>query len=80
VVAFARTVGEIPWSLNVPNLKAQPYRDTRGPGREDFRRLLEAASNERDRVLLRLLHGLGLRRSEVVAMDLEDVDLEGGSV
>jgi integrase/recombinase XerC len=30
--------------------------------------------------LLRLLHGLGLRRSEVVAIDLEDVDLEGGAV
>jgi integrase/recombinase XerC len=23
VVAFARTIGEIPWSLDVPNLKAQ---------------------------------------------------------
>jgi integrase/recombinase XerC len=80
LVQLARTLGMVPWSLEVENMKAQSYRDTRGPGRTGFRRLLEAVSNERDRAILRLLHDLGLRRGEVVALDLEDVDLEAGTV
>jgi len=80
VVAFARTLGLVPWSLEVPNLKAQAYRDTRGPGRDGFRAMLAAASNERDHAILRLLHDLALRRGELVGLDLADVDLEGGAV
>jgi integrase/recombinase XerC len=80
VVAFAQTLGEVEWTLKVRNLKAQAYRDTRGPGRAGFRQLVETAGNDRDRAILRLLHDLGLRRGEVVGLDLEDVDLEGGAV
>lgn len=34
----------------------------------------------RDKALLRLLHDLGLRRNEVVTLDLENVDLQGGCI
>jgi integrase/recombinase XerC len=86
LVKLARTLGMVPWSIEVENLKAQAYRDTRGPGRQGFRRLMEEAGSRtdrkalRDRAVLRLLHDLALRRAEVVALDMEDVDLESGSV
>ena len=80
LVQLARTLGMVPWSLDVENLKAQSYRDTRGPGRIGFRLLLEGAGNERDRAILRLLHDLGLRRGEVVALDVADVDLDEGAL
>jgi integrase/recombinase XerC len=67
----------------VENVRSAPYRDTRGPGVDGFRRLLEAleargsedAKAKRDRAALRLLFDLGLRRAEVVSLDVEDVDL-----
>src|SRR3954468_2811465 len=60
-----------------------PYDDTCGPDRDGFRALLDAAGAQsgpkglRDVALLRLLHDLGLRRSEAVRLDIEDVDLPG---
>jgi integrase/recombinase XerC len=87
LVKLARTFGLVTWSLEVPNVKAQPYRDTRGPGREGFRKLLrqlercpDRAKGVRDRALLRLLYDLALRRSEAVSLDLEHLDLEAGTV
>src|SRR5207249_11426553 len=72
LVKLARTLGLASWSLQMAGLKAEPYRDTRGPGTAGFRRLLEQlaarsdAKGVRDGALLRLLFDLGLRRSEVV--------------
>lgn len=86
LVKLARTLGMISWKLEVEGLEAVPYRDTRGPGREGVRRMLDAldtrldAKARRDRAAVRLLYDLALRRGEVVAMDLEDVDLEDGTV
>lgn len=86
LVKLARTLGMVPWSLEVENLKTQAYRDTRGPGRHGFKILMEEAGRRMDRkalrdlAVLRLLHDLALRRAEVVALDLEDVDLEAGTV
>jgi integrase/recombinase XerC len=83
ISGLARRLGFVVWSLEVENVRSTPYRDTRGPGVEGFRRLLEAlesrgeadAKGKRDRAALRLLFDLGLRRAEVVALDVEDVDL-----
>jgi integrase/recombinase XerD len=52
---------------------------------EEVRRLLEApdvssTSGIRDRALLELLYGSGLRISELTGLDVDDVDLEGGSL
>src|SRR6266852_511596 len=83
LVKLARTFGLVSWSLEVPNVKAQPYRDTRGPGREGFRQLLhelehcsDRAKATRDRALLRLLYDLALRRSEAASLDVAHVSLE----
>lgn len=86
LVALAKTLGMVPWDLCVPGLRAQSYRDTRGPGTAGFRKLLvraEAradAKGVRDRAILRLLYDLALRRTEVCRLDVGDVDLAGGTV
>jgi integrase/recombinase XerC len=86
LVKLARTLGLVPWSLELAGVKSEKYRETRGPGREGFRRLLDLTEADaspkglRDRVVLRLLWDLALRREEVVSLDLANVDLEAGTV
>lgn len=86
LVALARTLGLVPWRLEVANVKSEAYRDTRGPGRVGVRALLDElderldAKAVRDRALVRLLYDLALRRGEVVALDVADVNLEAGTV
>jgi integrase/recombinase XerC len=86
LVKLANTLGLVSWTLRVKNVPAQPYRDTRGPGRDGFRAMLAAAGAQpgpkglRDVALLRLLHDLGLRRSEAVRLDIEDADLPGNRI
>jgi integrase/recombinase XerC len=81
LVKLANTQGLVTWTLSVENVPAQPYRDIGEPGREGFRAMLKAAGalpgakGLRDVALLRLLHDLGLRRSEAVRLDVKDVDL-----
>lgn len=86
LVALARTLGLVPWSLEVSGVRAEAYRDTRGPGKAGVRALLATAADRedpkglRDQALVRVLHDLALRRGEAVALDLEDVDFEAGTV
>ncbi len=83
LVSLARTLGIVPWTLDVANLKAETYRDTRGPGRVGFRSMLQVLiarpdpKARRDLALVRLLHDLGLRRAEAVGLDLEHLDIDG---
>ncbi|NQU22368.1 MAG: tyrosine-type recombinase/integrase [Candidatus Nealsonbacteria bacterium] len=82
LVKLGRTLGLVSWTLEVSNVKARSYRDTRGPGREGVRAVLHQAGSRgdakgiRDVALVRLLHDLGLRRAEVVGLDVADVDLD----
>ena len=84
LVKMARVLGMVTWSIEISSLEAAPIKDTRGPGRVGFEKLmeeLEARNDEksiRDRAALWLLYGLALRRGEVVALDMEDVNLEDG--
>jgi integrase/recombinase XerC len=81
LVKLARLLGFIHWQIEIPGLPTEAYRDTRGPGCEGFRRLLSELDSVsatphtlRARAILRLLYDLGLRRGEVVALDIADYD------
>jgi integrase/recombinase XerC len=87
LAALARSWGWLSWALDVPNLPAQQYRDTSGPGSDGWGRMLDVAESEaqggttqalRDLALVRLLFDLGLRRGEAVGLDVADLDLPGG--
>lgn len=86
LVKLGRVLGTVPWTLEVQNAKAQPYRDTRGPGRDGFLLMLAElrhrtdAKGARDRAILRLLYERALRCCEVVRLDLGDLDLERESI
>ena len=81
LVQLARIMGLVPWHLEVRNVKSEPFRDTRGPGKQGFRALLQELDGKRtpkairDRCALRLLYDLALRCGEVVSLDVEDVDI-----
>lgn len=79
-IKAANAADFLPWTVNVPGLKQEAKRDMRGPGEDGFKAMLAACISPRDRAILRLLYGSGLRRSEVVSIDIEDVDLAGGTV
>ncbi len=79
---MAKMLGMIPWTLQVKNRKIEAYRDTKGPGIGNFKKILGLTAGRgdkkgtRDTAILRLLFDLGLRRGELTALDLSDLDLE----
>src|SRR5215831_5084215 len=86
LVKLARIVGLITWKLEVEGMKSEGYRDTRGPGRIGFRDMLHVLDRRkdakaiRDRAILRCLFDLGLRRAEVLHLDLQDLDRQAGTL
>ena len=48
LVRLARTLGLVPWALEVKDVPRQAYRDTRGPNRSGFIRLLAALDGKDD--------------------------------
>lgn len=81
-IGLLRVAGAISWALEVKPVKAMKYRDTRGPGVAGVRSLLRAIEGQsekalRDRALIHLLFDLGLRRGEVVSLDVEHLDMAG---
>lgn len=85
-VRSARRHGLTTLRLEAQSVKAERYRDTRGPGTGGVQKMLAVARAQyspskaaRDVAILRLLFGLGLRRAELVACNLADLD-RGGAV
>jgi integrase/recombinase XerC len=87
ITVIARSLDLIDWvidSSDIPALPSTPYRDTRGPGEDGWAAMWKVALNagdtgiaRRNRALLRLMHDLALRASEVLGIDVEDLDLDG---
>jgi integrase/recombinase XerC len=86
LATLARRFGVATFSIEVEGLRVEPYRDTAGVGRSGWLRMLARAEQaaessdvgKRDLVILLLLHDHGMRRAEVSALDLADVDSDGG--
>jgi integrase/recombinase XerC len=86
LVKLGRRFNVIAWGLDVDSQRVESYRDTTGPGRAGWIRLLAVATKaatrtakgRRDLAIVRLLHDQALRRAEVTALDLADLDLDAG--
>lgn len=74
----ARMVGFIDWNLEIEGPHVQSYRDVEGPTEDVVKRMLSACGagkkGERDRLVVLLLAGFGLRRNEAVSLRLRDYD------
>lgn len=86
LVKLARTLGVITWSIEIKGYTSQPYRDTRGPGREAFDKVVSELEkkddpvSKRDLAILRLLHDAAFRRGEAAAVDIQDIDFKTGQI
>jgi integrase/recombinase XerC len=89
LVKLARQIGRITWSIDIQSPRVTTYRETRGPGLVGWHKIHAKAgepaksdpdgkAGKRNVALVRLLHDLGLRRGEAIAMNLNDVDLDAG--
>lgn len=80
LVKLGKTLGLVGWDLEIENVDATIYRDTRGPGRDGVKAMLSQVQERsdgkgvRDTAIVRLLHDTALRRGEVVSLDLEHYD------
>ena len=87
LLKMARMIGIITWGIEIPNLKSEPYRDTRGPGLYAFTKMLEVAGDQRsdskskrDVAILRLMYDLALRASELIKIEMSDFNLSDSTV
>jgi integrase/recombinase XerC len=79
----ARRGGFTSLRLEARGEKAEPYRDTKGPGLDGVRTMMAVAEHQPDRrkaardvTIVLLAFGLGLRRAEIAALDIGDIDLQ----
>lgn len=82
LVKLARKLGMVTWTLEVDNMPVEAYRDTAGPGLAGVVALLKAVVGrtpkaKRDRAVLRMIYDLGLRRGELVNLDVKDLHFNG---
>ena len=67
-------------------VKSESYRDTRGPGAASITGVIRSLAKQpgrkaaRDKAIVCLAYTLALRRSELVSLDVEHLDLEAGRV
>lgn len=84
--ASARRHGFTTLRIEAKGEKSRPYRDTKGPGIRGVQALLDTAREQeprkvaRDVALIMLAFGLGLRRGEIAALDVQHVDLAVGTL
>ena len=77
LMRVAREMGLIEWSLEIKSVRKENVRDTSGPGIDKVREILsekpDTSQGARDRAILALLSTMGLRRAEVTALNLSDL-------
>ena len=86
-VRAARRFGVTKLHLDLQYETSMPYRDTKGPGVLNVSKMIKAASAHKDQrkalrdvAILKLAFYLGMRRGEIASLNIEHVDLAGGTV
>lgn len=84
VSKLARMLGLTTWAIEVPGMKQERRRDTRGPRPEDVARMLAATSGDsqqatRDAAIVLVFYCMGLRVSELCGLTLQETNLDAGS-
>jgi integrase len=78
---WAQETGRVPWN---PAAGIKPprrrYKERSAHPREHIRRLIDAQPTLRDQIAMQFLGRMGLRKSELAAMRLADIDLAHGTV
>jgi integrase/recombinase XerC len=82
LVRQMRVLGLVEWEVEVPAVRGEPQRETRGPGASGVGAMLEVLGGDgraarRDRAVVRLLYDLALRRAEVASLDVCNLQLAG---
>jgi integrase/recombinase XerC len=87
LVKLAKFVGLVSYELSIERRPEETLKDTRGPGKDGVRLLLEALKERgddpkarRDAALIRLMFDLALRRNEALSLDIEHINLKQRTV
>lgn len=87
LVKKAKSLGLVNWSVDIKNEKILPPSEKQIFEKEDIKMLFTACKNQqdarkasRDMAILRLLYDLVLKRSALVQMDFDDLDLKTSTI
>lgn len=80
LVSLARAEGVVPWTLELPGIKARKYRDTSGPGEDAYAKILAACQTPAEHAVIRLMGDAGLRSIEVLRLDAGDLNQEAATL
>jgi integrase/recombinase XerC len=85
IIHLGRTFGIVAWTMEVDGVKSEHYRDTAGPGLAGVAAIKRQAAKHkspakaaRDVAIVRVLFDLALRRGEIAALNLADLDMRAG--
>ncbi len=85
-VADAQMVGLVDWSIDIKSPRVDKQKDVSGPTEAQFLRILRCVQSPRspieyrNRAIIYMLSFMALRRSEIVGIDLSDLDMHRNRV
>ena len=86
LIKKARKAGMIAWEIDVAGQKPEDTKDNRGPSKGPLKEMLAAAKTlpspegERAYAIMRLFGEVGLRKRELIGLDMADFDPDGCAV